>query len=79
MTRTGAAVLALLALVLGAHGLLWASDMPAGTKWRLTALNAAGWAVVLGPIWLVGRWLDATARLNRTGGRTADAERKPPE
>ncbi|MGR3541485.1 MAG: phenylalanyl-tRNA synthetase subunit beta [Hasllibacter sp.] len=67
MSRTRAAILALLALVTVAHGFLWASDMPAAVKWRLTALNAAGWAVVLGPVWLVGRWLAATERRNREG------------
>lgn len=65
----------LAAAIVGAHVALWASDMPGEAKWRLTALNAAGWAVVLlGPAWLTSRWLRATRRRNAErrdeGGRS---------
>ncbi|MEL6511322.1 MAG: phenylalanyl-tRNA synthetase subunit beta [Pseudomonadota bacterium] len=53
------AVIALLTLVVIAHVFLWLSDqMPFETKWRLTVINALGWAAVLIPAYGVGRWLD---------------------
>ena len=54
------ALVGLLALIVLAHVGLWRSDqMTTDLKWRLTVINALGWLVVLGPIWLVGKWLDA--------------------
>ena len=58
-------LLALISLVAVAHVFLWLSDMPTDLKWRLTALNALGWTVVLAPIFLVGRWLAAVETRNR--------------
>ena len=53
------AVVVLLTLVVVAHVFLWLSDrMPLETKWRLTVINALGWAAVLIPAYGVGRWLD---------------------
>ncbi|MGR3436836.1 MAG: hypothetical protein ACU0CO_18435 [Shimia sp.] len=51
-------------LVIGGHVALWLSDADPVLKWRLTALNAAGWAVVILPAWGVSRWLAV-----RTGDR----------
>ena len=63
--RLGA--LALGVLIVSAHVMLWLSDMPQDAKLRLTALNAAGWAVVLLPALAVTRWLDAVTRRNDEG------------
>jgi hypothetical protein len=56
--------LLLLCLIFAAHVALWLSDLDSGAKLRLTLFNAAGWAIVLGPIWLVGRWLRAVEKGN---------------
>jgi hypothetical protein len=55
----------LLAVIVAAHIALWLSDLDSAAKLRLTIFNAAGWAVVLGPILLVGRWLRAIEERNR--------------
>ncbi|PRY93660.1 hypothetical protein BCF33_2541 [Hasllibacter halocynthiae] len=71
-TRGRVAFAFLLVGVVAAHVALWLSDMPDDAKWRLTVLNAAGWTVVLGPVWLVGRWLAAVEK------RNAERERGEP-
>jgi hypothetical protein len=61
--RTLLGLVALAALVGGAHWALWASPrMPDEVKWRLTLLNALGWAVVLLPAAGVSLWLRAQRR-----------------
>ncbi|MEM6729749.1 MAG: phenylalanyl-tRNA synthetase subunit beta [Pseudomonadota bacterium] len=46
--------------VIGGHIALWrAPDVPLDVKWRLTLLNAAGWAVVILPAIGVSYWLKA--------------------
>ena len=57
--------LLLLFFILAAHVALWMSDMDSAQKLRLTMFNAAGWAVILGPVWLVGRWLAVVERRNQ--------------
>ena len=67
MSRSRLAVLSLAALIVGAHVMLWLSDMSQDAKLRLTLLNAAGWAVVLLPALAVNLWLGAVARRNDEG------------
>ncbi|MEL6464725.1 MAG: phenylalanyl-tRNA synthetase subunit beta [Pseudomonadota bacterium] len=58
-------VIALVTLIVIAHIFLWRSDMPVHLKLTFTILNAAGWTIVLAPILLIDRWLDAIQRKNR--------------
>ena len=58
-------VLTLVALIVIAHVFLWRSDMPAHLKLTFTIINAAGWTIVLAPILLIDRWLEAIQRRNR--------------
>ncbi len=69
MSRGGVAALALAVLILGAHVMLWLSDMPGDAKLRLTLLNAAGWGVVLLPALAVNMWLGAVTRRDDGGSR----------
>ena len=55
-------VILLLILIIGAHIAMWMSDMPRDLALRLTLINAAGWAVILIPVWLVGKWAAAHKR-----------------
>ena len=55
-------VIALIILIVGAHILMWTSDMPRSLAFKLTALNAAGWAVVLLPAWAVSKWAKVHAQ-----------------
>lgn len=48
--------------VVGGHIGLWLSDAPAAFKWRLTIINALGWAVVILPAIGVRFWLSAKLR-----------------
>ena len=52
----------LLVLIIVAHVALWTSDMPRDLALRLTLINAAGWAVILLPVWAVGKWAAAHKR-----------------
>lgn len=52
-------------LIVVAHIFMWLSDMPRDLKIAFTVLNAAGWTLVLAPILLVDRWLDAIRNRNR--------------
>ncbi|MEL6588339.1 MAG: hypothetical protein AAFY65_12735 [Pseudomonadota bacterium] len=58
----------ILTLIIGtivvAHVFLWLSTMPFPAKVAFTVLNATGWAIVLGPVWLVPRWLEAVKARN---------------
>ncbi|MEX0370159.1 MAG: phenylalanyl-tRNA synthetase subunit beta [Tateyamaria sp.] len=57
-------VLALVILIVIAHVFLWRSDMPTHLKLTFTIINATGWTIVLAPILLIDRWLDAIQRRN---------------
>lgn len=59
-------VLAMVTLIVVAHIFLWRSDMDAGLKLTFTVINAIAWTIVLAPILLIDRWLDAVKRRNRT-------------
>lgn len=58
-------VAAMVALIVVAHVFLWLSDMEPGLKLTFTILNAIGWTIVLAPILLIDRWLEAIKRRNR--------------
>ncbi|WP_299297514.1 phenylalanyl-tRNA synthetase subunit beta [uncultured Tateyamaria sp.] len=58
-------VLAMIAVIGIAHIFLWRSDMPVHLKVTFTVLNVAGWTIVLAPILLIDRWLEAIQRRNR--------------
>ncbi len=49
-------IIALLIVIVGAHIAMWTSDMPRDLALKLTLINAAGWAVVLIPVYGVARW-----------------------
>jgi len=49
----------LILVIVGAHIAMWTSDMPRDLALRLTLINAAGWAVILIPVWLVSKWAAA--------------------
>ncbi len=67
MSRSRLAVLALATVIVGAHVMLWLSDVPQDAKLRLTLLNAAGWGAVLLPALAVNLWLGAVTRRNEEG------------
>jgi len=58
-------VVTMVALIGIAHIFLWRSEMPAHLKLTFTILNIAGWTIVLAPILLIDRWLEAVQRRNR--------------
>jgi predicted MFS family arabinose efflux permease len=58
-------VAVLVLLIIVAHVFLWRSDMPTGLKLTFTILNALGWTIVLAPILLVDKWIDAIRDRNR--------------
>ena len=60
----------LLTLIIGGHIAMWTSDMPRDLALRLTLINAAGWAVILIPVWLVSKWAAAHQRKKPTQPRT---------
>ena len=55
-------IVLLITLIVGAHIAMWTSDMPRDLALRLTLINAAGWAVILIPVWLVSKWAAAHQR-----------------
>ncbi|MBY5934662.1 phenylalanyl-tRNA synthetase subunit beta [Tateyamaria omphalii] len=57
-------VLTLVTLIVIAHVFLWRSDMPTHLKVTFTIINATGWTIVLAPILLIDRWLEAIQRRN---------------
>ncbi|WP_415401442.1 phenylalanyl-tRNA synthetase subunit beta [Tateyamaria sp. SN3-11] len=57
-------VLTLATVIVVAHIFLWRSDMDTGLKLTFTVLNAAGWTIVLAPILLIDRWLEAIKTRN---------------
>ena len=62
-------VVTLVALIVIAHVFLWRSDMPAGQKLTWTALNTVAWTIILAPVFLVDRWLDALRARNGSQDR----------
>ncbi len=60
-----AIVILLVTLIVITHIFLWRSDMPTHLKLTFTLINATGWTIVLAPILLIDRWLDAIQRRNR--------------
>ncbi len=52
----------LLTFIIVGHIAMWTSDMPRDLALRLTLINAAGWAVILIPAWLVSKWAAAHQR-----------------
>ena len=59
-------VIFLIMLIVGAHIAMWTSDMPQSLAFKLTVLNAAGWAVVLLPAWAVSKWAKLHTRKRRS-------------
>lgn len=57
-------VAVMVCFIIVAHIFMWLSDMPRDMKITFTVLNAAGWTIVLAPILLVDRWLDAIRARN---------------
>lgn len=62
--RTKVILTAMIAAIVVAHVFLWRSGMETNMKLLFTAINGAGWAIVLGPIFLVNRWLAAVEQEN---------------
>lgn len=63
MTRILVAIMLLVIIV--AHVFLWRSDMAVECKLVFTIINAVAWIIVLAPIFLIGRWLEAVEQRNR--------------
>ena len=59
MGMRGWLVAILLFFIVLAHIALWRSGMETSTKLAFTVLNAIGWTIVLAPILLVDKWLEA--------------------
>jgi hypothetical protein len=64
LRRSTYIVLSLVTLIVIAHVFLWLSDMPTGQKLMWTALNTVAWTIILAPVFLVDRWLDALRQRN---------------
>ena len=58
-------VLCLVVLIVIAPVFLWRSGMPTEAKLAFTVINAVAWTIVLAPILLVDRWLEAIKARNR--------------
>ncbi|MEL7099792.1 MAG: hypothetical protein AAGM84_13255 [Pseudomonadota bacterium] len=56
----------LVTFIVIAHVFLWRSDMAPHFKLTFTILNAIGWTIVLAPILLIDRWLDAIKSRNKS-------------
>ncbi|MEO0937734.1 MAG: phenylalanyl-tRNA synthetase subunit beta [Pseudomonadota bacterium] len=56
----------LVTFIVIAHVFLWRSDMETGLKLVFTVINALGWTIVLAPMLLIDRWLDAIKSRNKT-------------
>jgi hypothetical protein len=65
LRRSTYIVLSLVTLIVIAHVFLWLSDMPTGQKLMWTALNTVAWTIILAPVFLVDRWLDAMRERSR--------------
>lgn len=65
MKLRGWLVAGLVVCIVLAHVALWRSGMEASTKMAFTVLNAIGWAIILAPILLVDKWLDAKRGQNQ--------------
>lgn len=53
---------ALISGIVIAHVFLWRSDMAPEWKLTFTIINAVAWTIVIAPIFLVDRWLEAIQR-----------------
>ncbi|MEM8577183.1 MAG: phenylalanyl-tRNA synthetase subunit beta [Pseudomonadota bacterium] len=60
-----ALVTILVTFIVIAHVFLWMSQMETGLKLTFTILNAIGWTIVLAPMLLIDRWLDAIKARNK--------------
>jgi len=65
MKLRGWLVTGLVVCIVLAHVALWRSGMDTSTKLAFTVLNAVGWTIVLAPISLVDKWLDAKRGQNQ--------------
>ena len=65
MKLRGWLVTGLVVCIVLAHVALWRSGMDTSTKLAFTVLNAIGWTIVLAPILLVDKWLDAKRGQNQ--------------
>jgi len=65
MKLRGWLVTGLVVCIVLAHVALWRSGMDTSTKLAFTVLNAVGWTIVLAPILLVDKWLDAKRGQNQ--------------
>ena len=65
MKLRGWLVTGLVVCIVLAHVALWRSGMETSTKLAFTVLNAIGWTIVLAPILLVDKWLDAKPGQNQ--------------
>ncbi|WP_299722556.1 phenylalanyl-tRNA synthetase subunit beta [uncultured Tateyamaria sp.] len=57
-------VAGIVVLIVIAHIFLWRSDMAPGLKLTFTLINTVAWTIILAPIFLIDRWLDAIKRRN---------------
>ncbi|MFK7879832.1 phenylalanyl-tRNA synthetase subunit beta [Roseobacter sp.] len=57
-------VAVMVCLIVVAHVFMWFSDMPQDLKITFTILNIVGWTIVLMPILLVDKWLNAIQNRN---------------
>ena len=62
--RTKVILTLLISGILIAHVFMWRSDMDSTAKLVFTVINFTGWAIVLGPIVLVHRWMKAVEARN---------------
>ena len=56
----------LIILILIAHMFMWRSGME--TQWKVifTAINFTAWGIILGPVFLIDKWLDAVKTRNKS-------------
>ncbi len=57
----------LISAIVIAHVFMWRSEMEPAMKLMFTVLNAAGWTIVLAPIFLVNKWIKAVEAKNADG------------
>jgi len=61
----GLLVTLMICAIVIAHIFLWRSGMATHLKVTFTIINAIAWTVVLAPILLIDRWLDAIKSRNK--------------
>jgi hypothetical protein len=57
-------VAGLVTLIVVAHVFMWRSEMPYEAKLTFTVINTVAWTLILAPILLIDRWLNAVQRRN---------------